>query len=72
MPIDTDECLHEINCLLFCEECQRRALDFLDAAEFVVRLAGTEPVTTLHARVDAALESFLSLHAACPSCKEGC
>jgi hypothetical protein len=72
MPSDPDERLHEINCLLFCEECHRRALDFLESAESAVSQAGSENVTTLQAKVDATLESFLLLHAACPSCKEGC
>jgi hypothetical protein len=69
--IDPDDRLTEVNSLLFCEECQRRALYFLDAAESAVCRAGAEQAITLQMKVEAALESFLLLHEACPNCKEG-
>jgi len=68
---DMHDRLSEINSSLFCEECHHRALDFLEAATSAVTLAGSEAVTTLQARVEVTLHSFLSLHKACPSCKEG-
>ena len=68
---DPNDRLVEVNSLFFCEECQRRALNFLDAAESAVCRAGTEPAITLQMKVVAALESSLLLHEACPSCKEG-
>jgi hypothetical protein len=53
--MDLHDCLLEINRSLFCEECQRRALDFLEAGESAVYLAGTEPAVTLQIKVEAAL-----------------
>jgi hypothetical protein len=68
--MDLNDRLADVNRLLFCEECNRRALDFLDAAMAAIQLAGIEDAVTLQVRVEGALESFLSLHDACLSCKE--
>jgi hypothetical protein len=68
--IDPTDPLIEVNRLLFCEACQRRALDFLDAAEWAVCNAGTETAITIQMKVEAALESFLLSHEGCPRCKE--
>ena len=68
--MDLDNRLLEINRSLFCEECHRRALDFLEAATSAVCNADTEPAITLQTKVEAPLEAILLLHEACPRCKE--
>ena len=70
MFTNTDERLLEINRLLFCEECHRRALEFLEAAVSAVSEAGSENPKAIQTRVKTALDSFLLGHEACASCKE--
>jgi hypothetical protein len=64
------ETLTEVNHLLFCEECNRRALDFLEAATSAVRMAGIEPPAVTQLNVEESLHSFLSLHERCLSCNQ--
>jgi hypothetical protein len=69
--MELNDRLADVNRLLFCEQCHRRALDFIEAALSAVCLAGDEDAAALRNQVEGSLEAFLSLHEACLSRKEG-
>ena len=66
----TEDTLNEVNQLLFCEQCNQRALDFLEEAVTAIRMAGLEGAAVIELRVEESLKLFLSLHERCLSCKE--
>ena len=56
--------------LLFCEECNRLALAFLNEAREAVRQAGVSEASDLRTNVDLALAAFLERRASCAHCNE--